>query len=73
MPVLSNIRRKVLAKILVILFVSATLLGSAAGAADAASRAKCRNNPENYSFYKGKCFSDKRVEILKERRSGAED
>ncbi len=73
MPVLSNIRRKVLAKILVILFVSATLLGSAAGAADAAPRAKCRNNPENYSFYKGKCLSDKRVEILKERRSGAED
>lgn len=57
------------ARVLLALFVSASLLAGVAGAADAAPRAKCRNNPENYSFYRGKCLSDKRIEILKERRN----
>lgn len=51
------------------LFVSASLLVGIAGSADAAPRAKCRNNPENFSFYKGKCMSDKQIERIKERRA----
>lgn len=51
------------------LFVSASLLAGIAGSVDAAPRAKCRNNPENFSFYKGKCMSDRQIERLKERRA----
>ncbi len=54
------------------MFVSAVLLVAAAGAADAASRSKCRNDPENYSMYHGECLSDKRIEQRKER-AGADD
>lgn len=60
--------RQTWARILLALFVSASLMVGAASAADAAPRAKCRNNPENFSFYKGKCMTDKRIERIKERR-----
>lgn len=63
------LRQETWAKLLAALFVSASVLVSVAGSADAAPMSKCRNNPENYSLYKGKCLSDKRIEILKERAS----
>lgn len=56
-----------LARVLAALFVSASLMAGVAGAADAAPVKFCKRNPENYSFYKGKCLSDKRIGILKER------
>lgn len=59
--------KETLVKLLVALFLSASLLIAAVGPADAAVRSKCRTNPENFSFYHGKCLSDKRIEILKER------
>lgn len=61
--------RQTWARVLLALFMSASLLAGIASTADAAPRAKCRNNPENYSFYRGKCLSDKRIEVLKERRA----
>lgn len=62
--------RKTLAKILTGLFLSASVLAAAPGTADAAPMSKCRNNPENFKVFRGKCMSDKRIEILKERRGG---
>ncbi len=47
--------RQTWARILLALFISASLLAGAASAADAAPR--------------GKCLSDKRIEVLKERRA----
>ncbi len=64
MTILSDAQRQVWAKVLAGAVLSASLLISAAGAADAAPRAKCRNNPENYSFFHGKCLSDQRIERL---------
>ena len=61
-------RRTMWAKALVTLFLAATMLMGVAGSADAAPRSKCRTNPENFSFYRGKCMTDKRIEFLKERR-----
>ena len=58
------------ARILAALFLSASLLTAIAAPADAAPRSKCRNNPENFSFYHGKCMSDKRIEKLEEREHG---
>lgn len=52
------------------LFLSACLLTALAAPADAAPRSKCRNNPENYSFYHGKCMSDKRIERLQDGEHG---
>lgn len=60
-------RKEALAKVLLALFLSASVMASVAAPADAAPRAKCRTNPENFSFFHGKCMSDKRIEILKER------
>ena len=65
--------RRSWARALLALFAAAILTASAAASADAAPMSKCRNNPENYSRYHGKCHSDKRIEVLKERASGAED
>ncbi|HET7480163.1 MAG TPA: hypothetical protein VFJ72_11670 [Rubrobacteraceae bacterium] len=56
--------KETLAKMLVALFLAASLLIAAVGPADAAARSKCRNNPENFSFFHGKCLSDKRIEKL---------
>jgi hypothetical protein len=70
--ILSDTQRQTWARVLALVFVSAVLLVAAAGAADAASRSKCRNDPENYSMYHGKCLSDKRIEQLKER-AGVDD
>ena len=56
------------ARILAGLFLSASLLMAISAPADAAPRSKCRNNPENYSFYHGKCMSDKRIEKIKEKK-----
>lgn len=66
-------RRSMWAKVLLTLFVSATMLIGVAGSADAATRSKCRTNPENFSFYRGKCMTDKRIEFLKERREDRRD
>jgi hypothetical protein len=55
------------AKLLAGLFLSASLMVAVAAPADAAPRAKCRNNPENYSFYKGRCLSDNQIERIKDR------
>ncbi len=67
MTILSEARRGTWAMLFAALFVTATLLVSVAVPADAASRAKCRNHPENFSFFHGKCLSDKRIERIKER------
>ena len=56
------------AKLLAGLFLSASLMVAISVPADAAPRSKCRNNPENYSFFHGKCMSDKRIEKIKDRR-----
>ena len=56
--------KEALAKMLLILFLAASMLVAAVGPADAAARSKCRNNPENFSFFHGKCLSDKRIEQL---------
>lgn len=62
--------RQTVAKVLTGLFLAASVLAAAPGPADAAPMSKCRNNPENFSVFRGKCMSDKRIEILKERRGG---
>lgn len=67
MNITSVLSREMRAKLLAALFVSASVLVGVASSADAAPMSKCRNNPENYSLYKGKCLSDNRIEILKER------
>ena len=72
MTIPSDTQRQTRARILAFMLVSAVLLAAVAGTADAASRSKCRNNPENYSMYHGKCLSDKRIEQLKER-AGVDD
>ncbi|HEX2728334.1 MAG TPA: hypothetical protein VHM16_01185 [Rubrobacteraceae bacterium] len=56
--------KEALAKVLLALFLSATLLIAAVGPADAAARSKCRTNPENFSFFHGKCLSDRQIERL---------
>ena len=58
------------ARLLAGLFLSASLMVAISAPADAAPRSKCRNNPENYSFYHGKCMSDKRIERLQENNHG---
>ena len=68
MNLMLEARRQILAKMLVGLFVCVTLLVGVAGAADAAPISKCRNNPENFSFFRGKCMSDRQIERLQERR-----
>ena len=55
------------ARILAGLFVSASLMVALAGPADAAPRSKCRTNPENFSFYQGKCMTDRNIERLQDR------
>ena len=65
--ILSDAHRESRSKMLAVLFVSATMLMAAAGAVEAAPRAKCRHNPENFAFFHDKCLSDKRIEQLKER------
>lgn len=65
--------RRSWARALLALFATAILMASAAASADAAPMSKCRNDPENYGRYHGKCLSDKRIEVLKERASGVED
>jgi len=42
------------------------MMAMAAGGADAAPMRKCRNSPENYDRYHGKCLSDRRIERLTE-------
>ena len=59
--------RTMVARVLAVLFVAASVLAGAAGTAEAAPMSKCRNNPENFEVYRGKCMSDKRIEKLKER------
>jgi len=56
--------RRAWARALLALFVAATLTMMAAGGADAAPMRKCRNNPEHFSHFHGKCLSDKRIERL---------
>ena len=58
------------ARLLAALFLSASVLTALAAPADAAPRPTCRNNPQNYSFYHGKCMSDKRIERLQENNHG---
>ena len=56
--------RQTLARMLLALFVTVSLMLTALAPADAAPRAKCRNHPENFSFFHGKCLSDKKIERL---------
>ncbi|HKH11978.1 MAG TPA: hypothetical protein VKA73_12635 [Rubrobacter sp.] len=58
------------ARLLAALFLSASLLTALAAPADAAPRSKCRTNPERYSFFHGKCMSDKRIERLQNHNDG---
>jgi len=58
-----------MAKVLTGLFLSASVLAAVPGPADAAPMSKCRNNPENFSRFHGKCLTEKRIEILKDRRA----
>jgi hypothetical protein len=44
-------------------FVYASLIVGAAGDVDATPVEFCKRSPDNYSFYKSKCLSDKRVEL----------
>ena len=64
-----------MAKALTALFLAASVLAGTAATADAAPMSKCRNNPENFSRFHGKCMSDKRIEKIQERRGegGGED
>lgn len=64
--------RETRAKLLATLFVSATMLVGVAGTADAAPMSKCRNNPENFKVFRGKCMSDRQIERIKDR-GGRED
>ena len=57
-----------MAKVLTGLFLSASVLAAVPGPADAAPMSKCRNNPENFSRFHGKCMSDKRIEKIQDRR-----
>lgn len=63
--------RKTMARVLTGLFLSASVLAAAPGPADAAPMSKCRNNPENFSRFHGKCMSEKRIEKIRNR--GGED
>lgn len=62
------LRRETRAKLLAALFVSASVLVGVAGSADAAPMSKCRNNPENFEVFRGKCLSDRQIERIKDRR-----
>lgn len=53
--------------ILMVACVMAVMLVGVVGTANAAPASKCRNNPENFSKFHGKCLSDKKIERLKER------
>ena len=66
MNLLADGGRQTRSRVLATLFVAASLLAAASNPADAAPARKCRNNPENYSFYHGKCLSDNRIEQLTE-------
>jgi len=63
------------AKVLTALFLAASVLAGTAATADAAPMSKCRNHPENFSRFHGKCMSDKRIEKIQDRRGegGGED
>ena len=63
--------RSTMAKALTALFLAASVLAGTAAAADAAPMSKCRNNPENFSRFHGKCMSEKRTEKIRDR--GGED
>lgn len=65
--------RATMAKVLTALFLAASVLAGAAANADAAPMSKCRNNPENFSVYRGKCMSDQRRERLEHRGGGGRD
>ena len=65
--------RTAAAKALAALFLAASLMAGAAASAGAAPMSKCRNNPENYSRYHGKCLSDNRIEVLKDRQDDRGD
>jgi hypothetical protein len=67
MTILSDAHKQAWARILMTLFVAATLLVSVAGSAQAVPAKVCKRHPENFSFFHGKCLSDKRIEVLKER------
>lgn len=60
--------REARSKTLVALFVSAALMMSVAGAANAAPLAKCQNDPENFQLVTingtTQCLSDDQVEKL---------
>ena len=60
-----------MAKVLTALFLAASVVAGTAAPADAAPMSKCRNTPQNYSRYHGKCLTEKRIEILKDRRGEA--
>lgn len=56
-----------MAKALTALFLAASVLAGTAATADAAPMSKCRNNPEKFSRFHGKCMSDKRIEKIRDR------
>jgi hypothetical protein len=66
--VIAATSRTTTAKALTALFLAASVLAGTAATADAAPMSKCRNNPENFSRFHGKCMSEKRIEKIQDRR-----